>query len=181
MTDITIENIVAHAKIADDLDVMQIAEKLPEFNYNPDEFLGLTLKLDHLKTAILILPNGKVICTGAKSMDIVQTAVQEIVDKMTGIGIAVKKKPKLEMQNVVVSVNLQKEMDLESISTGLFLENVEYRPEQFPGLIYRMSNIGALLLIFSSGKIVCTGASNIEDATKAIEMLKVKLSSIGVL
>ena len=69
MTDITIENIVAHALIADSLDIKNITERLPEAIYNPDEFSGLTYKIKDPKTAILLLPSGKVICTGLKSYE----------------------------------------------------------------------------------------------------------------
>lgn len=66
MTNLTIENIAAYAKIADSIDVSKLAESEPDFKYDPDEFSGLTLKLDEPKTAVLLLPNGKVVCTGAK-------------------------------------------------------------------------------------------------------------------
>jgi transcription initiation factor TFIID TATA-box-binding protein len=60
-------------------------------------------------------------------------------------------------------------------------ENAEYEPKQFPGLVYRMNNLGAVLLLFSSGKLVCTGAKKLEDATTAIDTMKDKLSSMGIL
>ena len=181
MTDITIENIAAYAQIANGLDIKQIAEKLPEFKYNPDEFSGLTLKLDDPKAAILLLPNGKTVCTGAKKIEDAKTAIKNLVDKIQGAGIKVKKKPKIETQNIVVSTDLKKELELSSISKGLLLENVDYEPKQFPGLIFKMDDIEVLLLLFSSGKIVCTGAKNLKDASNAIEMIKEKLSSLGAL
>jgi len=181
MTDITIENIVAYAQISDGLDIKKIAEKSPEFKYNPDEFSGLTLKLDDLKTAVLLLPNGKAICTGAKKIKDAETSIKKLGNKIEKIGIKVKKKPKIETQNIIASTDLKTELDLSSISMGLLLENVDYEPKQFPGLIYRINDIGVSLLLFSSGKIICSGAKNIEDASNAIEMMKEKLSSLGIL
>ncbi len=181
MTDITIENIVAYAQISDGLDIKKIAEKSPEFKYNPDEFSGLTLKLDDLKTAVLLLPNGKAICTGAKKINDAEASIKKLVNKIGEIGIKLNKKFKVETQNIIASLDLKKELDLSSISMGLLLENVDYEPKQFPGLIYRMNDIGASLLLFSSGKIICSGTKNIEDASNAIEMMKEKLSSLGVL
>lgn len=181
MTDITIENVVAYAQITDGLDIEQIAEKLPEFKYNPDEFSGLTLKLDDPKTAVLLLPSGKAICTGAKKIEDAETSIKKLVNKIKEIKIKVKKELKVKIQNIVASIDLKKELHLSSISRGLLLEHVDYEPEQFPGLIYRMDDIGATLLLFSSGKIVCTGTKNIEDAANAIETVKEKLSSLGAL
>lgn len=181
MTNLTIENIAAYAKIADSIDVSKLAESEPDFKYDPDEFSGLTLKLDEPKTAVLLLPNGKVVCTGAKKMEDVETSIKNVTDKIKRAGIKVKTKPKVETINITVSLNLKKELHLTSISKGLMLENVNYEPEKFPGLIYKMDDLGVILLLFSSGKIVCAGARTEEDASKAIELMKEKLSSLGAL
>jgi len=177
----TIENIIAYAQIADAFDISRIAEKIPEFKYNRDEFSGLTLKLDAPKAAILLIPNGKVVCTGAKTMEDVENSIKTVYVKLKSAGIKIKPKTNVETHNIIVSTDLNKELHLSSISKSLLLENVNYEPEQFPGLIYKMDEIGVTLLIFSSGKIVCTGAKSLEDASKAIEMMKEKLSSLGVL
>lgn len=180
MADISIENIVAYAQIANVLDLQQIAEKFPEFKYNPEEFSGLTLKLNDPKSAILLLPTGKAICMGTKKLEDAEIAIKKSVNKIKNIiGINLKKKIKVEIQNIIASTDLKKELNLNSISTGLLLENVDYEPKQFPGLIYRMEDIGALFILFSSGKIVCTGTNNIEDVTSAIKIMEEKLSSIG--
>jgi len=181
MKSIKIENIVAYAVIADSLNVEDIVEKIPDFQYNPEEFFGATFKLDDPRTAVLILPNGKAVCTGAKNIEDVKTSIKKITIKINCAGIKVKTNPKIETQNIIASTDVKKELHLSSISKGLLLEHVNYEPEHFPGLIYNIDDIGALLLIFSSGKIVCTGAKNMEDATKAIEMMKEKLSSLGAL
>lgn len=181
MRSIKIENIVAYAQIAQGLNIEDLVEKIPDFQYKPDEFFGVTLRLDDPKTAVLLLPSGKAICTGAKNMEDVEASIKKITSKIKHVGIIVKTKPKVETQNIIVSTDVKKELHLSSISKGLLLEHVNYEPEHFPGLIYNMDDIGALLLIFSSGKIVCTGAKNMEDASKAIEMMKEKLSSLGAI
>lgn len=181
MTELTIENIVAYAQISDDLDLEQLAEKLPEFKYNPEEFSGLTLKLDYPKSAVLILSSGKAISTGTKRIEDAKTSIKKTVDKLKDKKIKVKNKFNLEIQNIVCSIYLKQELDLDSVSKGLLLDHLDYEPKQFPGLIYKMDDIGALLLLFSSGKIVCTGAKAIEEASNAIEKMEEKLTSIGAL
>ena len=89
--------------------------------------------------------------------------------------------PHVEVENIVASADLKKDLQLSSIAKGMLLDSVEYEPEQFPGLVYRMDNIGAVILLFSSGKIVCTGAKKMDDVHRAIDMMKEKLSSLGVL
>jgi transcription initiation factor TFIID TATA-box-binding protein len=46
-----------------------------------------------------------------------------------------------------------------------------YEPEQFPGLIYRMSEPKVVILLFASGKLVCTGAKKEQDVYDAVEKL----------
>jgi transcription initiation factor TFIID TATA-box-binding protein len=52
------------------------------------------------------------------------------------------------------------------------LENVMYEPEQFPGLIYRMTEPKVVLLVFASGKLVITGAKREEQVHEAVEKIR---------
>jgi transcription initiation factor TFIID TATA-box-binding protein len=46
-----------------------------------------------------------------------------------------------------------------------------YEPEQFPGLIYRMGDPKTVLLLFTSGKIVCTGGKSKEMVFESVHKL----------
>ena len=181
MANITIENIVASTQIAKGLDIKILAEKIADSKYNPEEFPGLILHFKEPKTATLIFSSGKVICTGAKNIEEVDYTIGRIIDEIKKIGIHVMKKPEVKTQNIVASSDLKKELHLDSVAKGLLSENVEYEPEQFPGLVYRMEDLGVVLLLFSSGKLVCTGAKKLEDVSHAIDTMADKLSSMGVL
>lgn len=181
MVDITIENIVASTQIADELDVKRLADAIPDAKYHPESFPGLVLHFEGPKTATLLFSSGKVICTGAKKMGDIDTTMQKLVGKIQKVGISVIKTPEMKTQNIVASADLKKELQLITIAKGLLVQNVEYEPEQFPGLVYRMDDLGAIVLLFSSGKIVCTGAKTVENVSNVIERMKEKLSSLGVL
>jgi transcription initiation factor TFIID TATA-box-binding protein len=181
MTHVKIENIVAFAQVADGFEISDLAEMIPDFKYQPEEFNGLTWKLDYPKTAILIISNGKIICTGGETMEDVESSIKQVITKMKIANIDIRLKPKIEIQNIIASTDVEKELHLSSISKGLLMEHVNYKPEEFPGLLYEIVDLGAVIIIFSSGRIVCTGTKNINDATKAIELMKEKLSSIGAL
>jgi len=56
----------------------------------------------------------------------------------------------------------------------------QYEPEQFPGIIYRLTDPRAASLIFSSGKIFCTGTKSIEDARKAVSKVVEKVRKTGI-
>jgi len=81
-------------------------------------------------------------------------------------------------QNVVVSANIHRDLPLEKLATKL--ERAEYNPEQFPGLILKMDVPKASALLFSSGKIICTGTKSMREARKAIDAIVKKLEAIGL-
>ena len=142
------------------------------------DLLGST---DDPKAAILILSNGRIVCTGTKTVNDATNAIKKVVTKIKKIGFEIQKDYNVEVENVIVSFDFKKEMHLSSIANGLLPQHVDYHPKEFPGLIYRLDDICAVLILFSSGKLVCTGAKSVEDATSAVETMKEKLSSLGVL
>jgi len=176
---IRIENVVASVSLGGTIDLYQIARAIPGVDYDPKRFPGLLFRLSKPKTATLIFSSGKMVCTGAKSSAGVFEAVNEIVRTLREKGIEIKGQPEVFIQNVVASANLMSEVNLEK--AGLQLDNVLYEPEQFSGLIYRMTDPRVVLLIFGSGKMVCTGARSEEDVYKAVEKIYNKLKEIGVL
>lgn len=118
-------------------------------------------------------------CTGAKSEAEVRKAVSSIIKLLKQHGIEIKNEPIVEVQNIVASANLRAGVDLER--AAFLLENAMYEPEQFPGLIYRMKEPKVVLLIFSSGKVVCTGARKEEEVKEAVEKIYNILKEQGVL
>jgi len=81
-----------------------------------------------------------------------------------------KNVPYVNIENIVCSVYWHRELDLNKIVS--MDQTVEYRPEQFPGLVYRTKNPKTANLIFNSGKMVCTGAKTVKDAKKAVKKVK---------
>ncbi|MEZ0248762.1 MAG: TATA-box-binding protein [Thermoproteus sp.] len=174
-----IENIVATVNLGVELDLEQLAERLPVAEYNPDQFPGLILRLTKPRISALIFRTGKMVCTGAKNENDLKNAVHALVRLLNDHGANVPLSPEVQVQNIVASGSLNAEVDLEQ--AALLLENAMYEPEQFPGLIYRMMSPRVVMLIFGSGKIVCTGAKSEKDVAVAVQQLYDKLKEIGVL
>ena len=79
--EIKIENIVASASIGKDIDLSVVKTALePDVTFNREQFPGLVFKLKDPKTAALIFSSGKLVCTGAKSIDNSKTAIKKTVD-----------------------------------------------------------------------------------------------------
>jgi transcription initiation factor TFIID TATA-box-binding protein len=109
------------------------------------------------------------VCTGAKSEKEARRAVKKVIRELKKGGIIIISKPELKIQNIVASAGLGGMIDLENAT--LMLEKTMYEPEQFPGLIYRMAEPKVVILLFASGKLVCTGAKREEDVYEAVHKL----------
>ena len=181
MIEIKVENIVASTAFADKLDLDTILRSFDEAEYEPEQFPGLVYKLKNPKTATLLFKSGKANCTGAKNIEDVHKSVNIIAEKLRKLGVDVYKDLEIVVQNMVAMANLGGELNLTEVATGLGLENIEYEPEQFPGLVYRIKEPKVALLLFSSGKIVCAGARSTEDASKAVEKLSEELNALGLI
>ncbi len=179
MTEVVIENVVASTSLGQRFDLGQITLNLDRVEYEPEQFPGLVYHLNEPKAAALIFGSGKIVCTGAKSIEEAKLAIKKIVEKIREAGVEINSEPEIVIQNVVATANLNAELNLDAIAIAL--DNTEYEPEQFPGLVYRMEDPKVVLLLFGSGKIVCTGAKSVEDARRATENIKKTLRELGVL
>jgi len=176
---INIENIVATVSLDQPLDLYAIERAIPSVEYNPEQFPGLVYRLEEPRVTALIFKSGKMVVTGAKSTQQLIEAVKKIVRNLKKHGIMIVGRPKVQIQNIVASANLHICVDLER--AALTLENSMYEPEQFPGLIHKMDEPKVVLLIFSSGKMVITGAKREEEVYEAVKRIYEKLKSIRAL
>ena len=176
---VKIENVVASATLKQKIDLNTVVKSYPSVEYRPEEFPGLVFRLRKPKTATLIFNSGKMVCTGAKSEKEAKRAVLKVIKELKNSGMVIVSKPDLKIQNIVASANLNGMIDLEK--SAYTLGKTMYEPEQFPGLIYRMDDPKVVILIFASGKLVCTGAKREEDVYKAVERLHQRLEDESLL
>jgi transcription initiation factor TFIID TATA-box-binding protein len=181
MTDvpIKIENIVSSASIGKEIELNEVSKALEDVRFNKEQFPGLVFKLKDPKTAALIFSSGKLVCTGAKSIKDSKIAINKTVDLMRTIDTKIPKKFDITIQNIVASANLEATLNLEAVA--IELENTEYEPEQFPGLVYRLEAPKVVLLLFGSGKVVCTGAKTKDDAKLGVERAYDRLKQLELL
>ena len=173
---IRVENIVASATLNVVIPLEKIVSKMEGMEYEPEQFPGLVYRMQQPKAAALIFGSGKIVCTGARSTADVKTVFKKVVKIIESIRIKVPKVYKSQIENIVASARLDAELNLDEIA--FTLENSEYEPEQFPGLVYRMENPKVAFLLFGSGKVVCTGGRSVNDVKISVEKLYKKLKSI---
>ena len=152
--EIKIVNIVATASLERAIPLVKLAEALPNTEYNPEQFPGLVMRIKDPKTSALIFSSGKIVCT-------VKITVQ----------------PKFTVQNLVAAGSIGLDLNLNALA--IQLSNTEYEPEQFPGLVYKLPGTRATFLLFSNGKIVCTGTRSEAKLHEAVDLLIKELAKVG--
>ncbi len=86
--------------------------------------------------------------------------------------------PIVNIENIVATVSLDQTLDLRMIERSIL--TVEYNPEQFPGLVYRLDSPKVTALIFKSGKMVVTGAKSTRDLIEAVKKIVRNLKKHGI-
>lgn len=177
---ITVENVVASADLGFEIDLESLGNDLDGVSYDPDQFPGLVYRTTNPKATALLFRSGKVVCTGAQSEDDVENALDTLYNELNNLGMDFDH-PDFEVQNIVTSADLDATLNLNAIAIGLGLENVEYEPEQFPGLVYRLEEPDVVVLLFGSGKLVITGGKSPDDAPEALEKVYDQLNDLALL
>jgi transcription initiation factor TFIID TATA-box-binding protein len=173
---IRIENVVASANLKVEIKLEKIVQNLEGIEYEPEQFPGVVMRLKDPKAAALIFSSGKIVCTGAKSPKDAKLVIAKIVTKLRGLKIRVPNDHSIKLENIVASAKLERELNLDHIA--FTLENTEYEPEQFPGLVYRMDDPKVTFLLFGSGKVICTGAQSIKDVERAVAKVDKRLKQL---
>ncbi|MBT7903433.1 TATA-box-binding protein [Candidatus Woesearchaeota archaeon] len=181
--EIRVVNIVVSAALGHDIPLEKMAATLSNTEYNPEQFPGLVIRIKEPKTSALIFNSGKIVCTGARNMEDVKKSIKQIIKSLEKINVKIKEEPEATIQNMVASGAIG--MDLNLNTLAMKLQNTEYEPEQFPGLVYKltvepkgMKPFKATFLLFSNGKIVCTGTKSEEQVNLSVDALIESLEKV---
>ena len=192
---LTVVNVVASTRVAEELDLPDIAIQL-NCEYEPEQFPGVVYRVTDPKLAILMFRSGRAVCTGGKDEDNIHTGIDRMISDLRGAGIKTwdLDDVEIEVQNMVATYalhypedyegkarmddhtlkikegdplkGLPRKLNLNNLTFHLPFDKVEYEPEQFPGLIYRLDYPKVVCLIFGSGKMVITGARHKDEILK---------------
>jgi len=173
-----IENIVASGVIAESIDLPEFSKNTENCELNKKRFPGAVYRIADPKIACLIFSSGKIVLTGIRNQKALTDGLAIVIASLKKTGIEPLKEPRVTITNMVCSYNLGRYININKLSVTLNLENIEYEPEQFPGLVYRIRDPKIVVLIFSSGKIILTGGKNLEDIQRGLDVLEEKLASV---
>lgn len=229
---LTVVNVVASTRVAEELDLPDIAIQL-NCEYEPEQFPGLVYRVVDPKLAILMFRSGRAVCTGGKNQNNIEVGIERMTKDLRDAGIETWdiKDIEIEVQNMVATYSLfypedyagvarmddnntrvidtsdgiraatdeevkeedsrirgiregeplaalPRKLNLNNLTFHLPFDKVEYEPEQFPGLIYRLDYPKVVCLIFSSGKMVITGARTKSDFFEAVQFIQDELADL---
>ncbi|HJJ28486.1 MAG TPA: TATA-box-binding protein [Methanocorpusculum sp.] len=173
-----IENIVASGVIADEIDLGLISSKIDGCELNTKRFPGAVFRIEDPKMASLIFNSGKVVLTGIRDEKALDIGLETVLTSLKEAGVKIMDVPQVAVTNIVCSYDLGRFINLNRVVASLSLETIEYEPEQFPGLVYRIKDPKIVALLFSSGKIILTGGKNLDDVRKGLAVLEESLGEI---
>lgn len=177
--DYKIENVVATVVVSveDKIDLTTIARKHVDVEYNPERFPGLVMRIEEPRATILIFSTGKMVVTGMRRASEAEAVVDKAIKNIKLAGVEIGE-PEITIQNIVASGDLHTHVDLNM--GAIVMESAMYEPEVFPGLIYRMKEPKTVFLIFSTGKIVCTGTKDKQDVHDAVIKLNKEVRKLDI-
>ncbi|WP_312912653.1 TATA-box-binding protein [Natronosalvus caseinilyticus] len=178
---IEIQNVVASTGIGQEIELDALGQDLDNVQYDPDHFPGLIYRLQEPKATVLLFRTGKIVCTGATSAENADTALRLVFETLHDLGIEIPTAQEITIQNLVSNADLNQQLNLNAIAIGLGLEAVEYEPEQFPGLLYRLNEPDSVVLLFTSGKLLITGVTTREEIKDSIAVIIRRLERLDIL
>ncbi|WP_338906419.1 transcription factor [Salinibaculum marinum] len=172
--EVDVVNVVGSGKLGVELDLYALATDLSaetnsQTKYDPDEHTGMHVRLES-GALITLYRTGSYHIVGVDSERALFEARDTFIEAMGKVGLDVPSgEDPFSVRNLVTTTSLGDSVNLNALAIGLGLEQVEYEPEQFPGLVYRPTEFDAVVLIFGSGKMVVTGVTSVERAKQVRE------------
>ena len=152
-------------------------DEITSVTYEPAENHWLQTRFAPDEMYVPFYRSGKCSIVGAKSPEYFEEMVERVNRLMREL-LEFDYEPTADIKNIVATAELDSMPSLEAIAVGLGLEQTEYEPEQFPALIYRGGE--SVILIFASGKLVCTGLTDLDEISSAFEDVKTQIECLEI-
>eukprot|EP01006_Ploeotia_vitrea_P025473 TRINITY_DN58335_c0_g1_i1.p1 TRINITY_DN58335_c0_g1~~TRINITY_DN58335_c0_g1_i1.p1 ORF type:complete len:326 (-),score=61.29 TRINITY_DN58335_c0_g1_i1:235-1212(-) len=161
-----VQNIITSFHLGVDLDLRQIIIRTRNSEYNPGKFGALVMRIRDPHITALMYTSGKVVVTGAKSLEAAKRGAKKITKIIATVGWKKARVHKYKVDTMVVTTDLRCPIRLNQF-INLPGIDASYEPEVFSGAVYRMVDPIASALVFCSGKVTVTGLRSMEHAQLA--------------
>lgn len=176
---VSVVNVVGAGDLGTELKLSSLRDDIDayEVKYDEENYPGLYVQLTEGIPMVTLYRTGSYHISGAESEDALQETRELLLERLENLGIGLSDANGFSVRNVVCVGNLKQSLNLNSIATQLGLENIEYEPEQFPGLVYRPDSFDVVFLLFASGKVVITGYPSVSVSSEAFSNLQEQITS----
>lgn len=177
---VEVVNMVGSGSLGVELDLETLSADIgqPRARYNPDKYPGMYMRFDEDSPLVTLYRTGKYIITGATSEEELSSLRERLLEFLSGMDVIEAVTDSwFSVQNYVCTEELGQTLNLNALAIGLGLEQTEYEPEQFPGLIYRPEARDGVMLLFATGRIVITGCKSIETAEEMFSDLEQNIAN----
>lgn len=162
---IRIENVTASIKLDRDIDIKRLSLEHIGMESSENHPMAIFRPTDAI--AVQIYENGNVISTGARSTSESRRVIDETLQKL-----GLDHDPEdIQIRDIMASTILDHDINLEKAYMA-FDSIAEYNPEWFSGVIVHYDSIGTTGIIYSNGKIVVSGASNMDMVYDSLEAMR---------
>lgn len=181
MQSLKIRNIVATANLNTNIDLKRLREKCNlQLNSKKSSKLfnaAIMKQIDPVKSTCLVFANGKLVCTGADSVDKIKEALQSFLRKIEeALQIEQLELAEFKIQNIVSTYSFDHKINLYKFHS-FYPTKCTYEPELFPGLSYKFEK-GVSAQIFNSGKIVITGPKTFEQLSSVFNEIELAIAFV---
>jgi len=177
-----IVNVVGMITYQQQFDLSELADtfskrdEITSVVYKPENNHWLQTHFSPNDTYVPFYRNGKCSIVGVQSLDEFHDVADKINDVMHNL-LQYNYEPDVVIKNIVATTQVDLSISLDTLAISLGLEEVEYEPEQFPALIYHNKEV--TFLTFNSGKVICTGISNIEKLNAKLSSFTQKIEQVN--
>ena len=174
-----IQNVVATVRVATALDLAELAERIPGADYDKKKFPGLVLRMSSPKVVVLAFAPGKLVLTGMPHPDVLPSAFSNVLEILRDAGAELESFDPPRVVNIVTSGSFGEGVALQRLAIAMNLEHIEYEPEVFPGLVYRVADPKGVALVFGSGAFVVTGTLTEDQAVRVAAEVRHAIDQAG--
>jgi transcription initiation factor TFIID TATA-box-binding protein len=169
MADRIVENVITTTQLSQQLPLQTLADSIQNTEYQYEDAV-LIFRFDNPKRAVFLTEQGKLSCTGVKSIKQGEKTINQVIEILKKQGISVEDKPEIQLQSFVISINIEIALDIDTLNIKLPSDKIVYQPQQNPWVEFLFDK-DVTFLIGLEGIIVCIGKGSIDHANKSIDTL----------
>jgi transcription initiation factor TFIID TATA-box-binding protein len=168
--DSRIVSIVSSCKIRSKFDLGQICQEF-DSDYDPDVNVPYMIyRPEYTSAKAIVYSKGSIVLAGEKTFSSMETTQEKLIKEFSDRGYDTSFARPWKISNIVSKVTLRHMVRLSEIPPQDDIR-MEYEPEQFPGAILHFNSSKVVILVFSSGNVMVTGAKSDMDLQMAYEYL----------